>query len=374
MEWGGAPVDRGCLVKVDPEEPDEDAVRRAASALMKGGLVAFPTETVYGLGADAFNADAARRIFQVKGRPADNPLIVHVEGPEGLWRVASSVPEEAWRLVERLWPGPLTIVVPRDPIVPKVVTGGLETVAVRSPAHRVALKLIETANLPIAAPSANRSGRPSPTSGLDVLRDLDCSVDLILDAGETFFGVESTIIDFTRHPPVVLRPGPITPEDVERVIGVRPLVTPETRALSTPPRPLAPGMKYRHYSPDAHLALLDEPGAPPEGAARALACLAGRLQRGLGRTAILATDETAGEIQSRGLWRDVWRLGPRGDPIVAARRLYRLLRRLDEEGYRAAAVEAVNEEGIGLAVMNRLRKASSERYTLERALSLCPPH
>lgn len=363
-----------CVLRVDPDEPEEDAIRKAARALMRGGLVAFPTETVYGLGADALNAEATRRIFLVKGRPADNPLIVHVEGPEGLWRVALSVPEEAWKLVERLWPGPLTIVVPRDPIVPKVVTGGLETVAVRSPAHKVALKLIEMANLQVAAPSANRSGRPSPTTGLDVLRDLDCSIDLILDAGETFFGVESTIIDFTRHPPVVLRPGPITPEDIEQVIGVRPVVPPEARALSTPSRPLAPGMKYRHYSPDAHLALLDEPGAPPESAAYALACLAGRLQGELGKTAILATDETADEIKSRGLWRDVWRLGPRSDPIVAARRLYRLLRRLDDEGYRGAAVEAVNEDGIGLAVMNRLRKASSERYTLEGALSLCQPH
>ncbi len=362
----------GCVVRVDPERPEREALERAGEVIRRGGLVAFPTETVYGLGADAFNAGAAARIFEVKGRPPDNPLIVHVEGPEGLWSVAASVPEEAWRLVERLWPGPLTIVVPKDPAVPPVVTAGLPTVAVRSPAHRVALGLIEAAGLPIAAPSANRSGRPSPVTAQDVLEDLDCQPDLILDGGETFFGVESTIIDFTRDPPVVLRPGPIAPEDFERIAGVRPLVTPEARALATPERPLAPGMKYRHYSPDALVALLDGE-APPGEAAAMLHCLRRRLEEEHGKTAVIATEETLAEMKARGLARGEgeWSLGPRGDPLTAARRLYRLLRRLDQEGYAAAAVEGIQERGIGLAVMNRLRKAAAIRVTPEEAPRTC---
>ncbi len=363
-----------CLVKVDPERPEREALERAGDVLRRGGLVAFPTETVYGLGADALNPGASARIFKVKGRPPDNPLIIHVEGPEGLWSVASSVPEEAWRLVERLWPGPLTIVVPKDPGVPSVVTGGLPTVAVRSPAHRVALGLIEAAGVPVAAPSANRSGRPSPVTAQDVAEDLDCEVDLILDGGETFFGVESTIIDFTRDPPVVLRPGPIAPEDVERIIGVRPLVPPEARALATPERPLAPGMKYRHYSPDAQLVLV-EGSTNPREAAWALHCTRLWLENELGggaAVAVLASEESIEEMRRLGLARGgEWSLGPRRDPLIAARRLYKLLRRLDREGYRAGVVEGVVEEGIGLAVMNRLRKAASRRLAIGEALSLC---
>jgi len=359
-------------VRVDPERPDRRALEMAGEVIRRGGLVAFPTETVYGLGADALNAEASARIFRVKGRPPDNPLIVHVEGPEGLWSVASSVPEEAWRLVERLWPGPVTIVVPKDPAVPSVVTGGLPTVAVRSPAHRVALGLIEAAGRPVAAPSANRSGRPSPVTAEDVIEDLDCEVDLILDAGETFFGVESTIIDFTRDPPVILRPGPVTPEDVERIIGVKPLVAPEARALTVPERPLAPGMKYRHYSPDARIVLV-EGEAPPGDAARALHCARLHAEETLGgRAAVIASEETVREMRRLGLARgDEWSLGPRGDPLTAAKRLYRLLRRLDREGYEAGVVEGVREEGIGLAVMNRLRKAASQRLSPGEALTLC---
>ncbi|MCE4610735.1 MAG: threonylcarbamoyl-AMP synthase [Desulfurococcales archaeon] len=370
MQMTGSTPNRApppCVVKVDPEEPDKGVLDRAGSVIRRGGLVAFPTETVYGLGADAFNAEAAKRVFEVKGRPPDNPLIIHVASREDLWLVASSVPEEAWRLVERVWPGPLTIVVPRDPKVPKIVTGGLDTVAVRSPAHPVALGLIEASGTPIAAPSANRSGRPSPTTAEHVVEDLDCKVDLILDAGETFMGVESTIIDFTRDPPVLLRPGPYPIDEVEKILGVKVQVPIQARGLMEAERPLAPGMKYRHYAPETPVVLVDCPSSSLEDQAKALVSAAVNLSsRGLkvaigGPSEVLHLAMKLSPPATR--WRAVIDLGPVGRPEVAARRLFALLRSLDKMDVDVAVFAPVPERGIGLAVMNRLRKAASKRVS-----------
>ena len=347
-----------CLIyRVDPEDPDAAAIKAAARVVRSGGLVAFPTETVYGLGADSFNSDAVKRIFAVKGRPPDNPLIVHVGSLDEVWLVASSVPEEAWRLVERVWPGPLTIVVPKAPELPRVVTGGLDTVAVRSPAHPVALRLIAESGTPIAAPSANPSGKPSPTRGEHVIKDLDCKIDVILDAGETFMGVESTVIDFTRDPPVLLRPGAFPVEEVERIIGVKVKVLPESRGLASWDRPLAPGMKYRHYSPDTPLVLVDVDPSDRELVVSLVREEALRAASRGRRVAILASSNNVSEY--RGLGAQVLDLGPLENLAIVARRLFHALRSLDEMGVDVGIVEPFPERGVGLAIMNRLRKAST---------------
>ncbi|WP_131160024.1 L-threonylcarbamoyladenylate synthase [Aeropyrum pernix] len=355
----------GCeIYRLDPEKPDRRAIERAAEVLRRGGLVAFPTETVYGLGADALNPRAAAKIFEVKGRPPDNPLIVHVSSLE-MARTVAEILGKALRLVEKLWPGPLTLVLPRKPVVPDVVTAGLETVAVRMPAHKVALELVKAAGRPVAAPSANPSGKPSPTSGEHVIRDLDCMVDVILDAGETYFGVESTIIDLTRTPPVLLRPGPIPVDVLERLLGEKILVPPEARGVRAADRPLAPGMKYRHYAPDTPLILVDTSPGAVERVVEAAVREAARA-RGL-RVALVGPDELVDVValllRRRGVEpAAIFRLGPLADTTVAARRLFKTLRRIDELGsIDVAIVLPFPEKGIGLAVMNRLRKAASRR-------------
>jgi L-threonylcarbamoyladenylate synthase len=350
------------VLACSPDRVDAEVIGEAASVIRRGGLVAFPTETVYGLGADAFNGEAVRRVFTVKGRPPDNPVIVHLASPEDLWLVASSVPEEAWRLVERAWPGPLTIVVPRDPQVPSVVSGGLDTVAVRMPAHPVALSLIKAAGTPVAAPSANISGRPSPVTAEHVVRDLCDRIDVVIDGGETFMGVESTVVDFTRDPPVLLRPGPYPVEVIEKILGGRVVVTNQARGLVVADKPLAPGMKYRHYSPDTPLILVES--ADEASLARAVEEEAARILARGGRVAVIASEETRhlySGLEARGAI--VVTLGSRRDLPGVARRLYHALRRVDEMGVDAAIVEGYPEEGVGLAVMNRLRKAAVKRVT-----------
>ncbi|MEM4484268.1 MAG: L-threonylcarbamoyladenylate synthase, partial [Sulfolobales archaeon] len=209
------------IVRVDPLNIDLEKMREAADVIIRGGLVAFPTETVYGLGCDALNRDAARRVFEVKRRPVDNPLIIHVKDFDQLNLVAREIPEKAYKLIKRLWPGPLTLILPRRREIPLETTGGLDTVAVRSPAHPVALKLIELSERPIAAPSANISGRPSPTKAEHVIEDLYDSIDMIIDSGETLFGLESTIINILTSPPTLLRPGAYPVEVIEEILGER---------------------------------------------------------------------------------------------------------------------------------------------------------
>jgi len=348
------------VLKCSPDSLESSVLEEAARVIRRGGLVAFPTETVYGLGADAFNGEAVKRIFMVKGRPADNPVIVHIASLEDLGLVASSIPERAWSLAERVWPGPLTIVVPRNPRVPSAVSGGLDTVAVRMPAHPVALGLIREAETPIAAPSANPSGKPSPVTAEHVVRDLCGGIDLVIDGGETFMGVESTVIDLTRDPPVLLRPGPYPVDRIEEIIGARILVTDQARGLGAAERPLAPGMKYRHYSPDTPLILVESPDLESLASAVEAEALR-RLSSGM-RVAVIASEETRPTYSRLGrLGAIILTLGSRRDLPGIARKLYHALRRVDELGVDIAIVEGYPEDGIGLAVMNRLRKASTKR-------------
>jgi L-threonylcarbamoyladenylate synthase len=321
----------------------EEHIARAAAVIRAGGLVAFPTETVYGLGADALNEDAVRKIFLAKERPADDPLIVHIASASQLPKLARQIPQRAWDLIERFWPGPLTLVLPKTERVPTVTTGGLDTVAVRMPSHPVAKRLIELSAVPIAAPSANRFGRPSPTIAKHVWEDLHGRIDLILDGGPTPIGVESTVLDLTVDPPMVLRPGGVTLEELRAVLGdVQMLDAAHTEAAKR-----SPGTRSRHYAPRAQV-LLVEQGA----AEAALKELSGK------RVGVLVYLTRSLSVYGEGQGEVIIIQMPRSLKAYA-RRLFAVLRELDEQGVDVIVVEKLQERGLGRAIMDRLRRASS---------------
>jgi len=323
----------------------------AARLLRQGGLVGFPTETVYGLGADGFNPDAVRHIFTAKGRPQDNPLILHIPDVSWLGRCGTNVPPEAYRLAERFWPGPLTLVLPRAPGVPDVVTAGLETVGIRCPAHPVARALITAADTPVAAPSGNRSGRPSPTTAAHMLEDMDGRIDGIVDGGPCGVGVESTIVDLTVAPPRLLRPGGISLEALRDTLGEVDVDPALVRPLAEGERPRAPGMKYRHYAPNAPVTVVR--GTPDASAAWILE----RLGPSDG---VICFDECAPLFPCL-----VQCVGPARHPEVQARRLFDALRAFDHTQVVHIWAQCPDEAGIGLAVCNRLNKAAG--FQIEEA-------
>jgi len=340
------------VVKVDKERVELDKIRLAADIIKGGGLVAFPTETVYGLGADALNAEAVMKTFKAKMRPPDNPLIVHVAAKEEVYRLAMNVPNEADKLMNKFWPGPLTLVLKASEIVPKVTTAGLDTVAIRMPNHKVALSLVRESETPIVGPSANLAGKPSPTIAEHVLQDLAGKIDMILDAGSTEVGVESTVLDMTVHPPQILRPGGTTYEKLKGTLDqveLHPTVLPEREAPVTYPR--SPGMKYRHYAPNAKLILVE---GEPNAIKKKVRELANLYMKDGKRVGIMTTDENksaynAGVIRS---------LGSRRELTIIARNLFRILREIDEEKVDVIIAEGIPPKGLGLAVINRLKKAS----------------
>lgn len=318
------------IVRVDPEAPSEEPLSEAGAVLRAGGLVAFPTETVYGLGANACDAAAVRGIFAAKQRPADNPLIVHVDSLAAASEIVAWVSPLAQRLAETWWPGPLTIVLEADPALPTVTTGGLATVAIRIPAHPVARALLRAASVPLAAPSANRSGRPSPTTAQHVLDDLGDAVDMVVDGGPCTLGVESTVVDARGEAPIVLREGSVTRE----MLG---LLGPDADADHT----ASPGTRYRHYAPACKVELV----ATGDGVARAAALAsAGR------RVGLVGFSQAPAPVTTIAVMTDAEDL---------ARRLYSALRDAEDAGLDVVVVEAVAETGIGRAVMDRLRKAAA---------------
>ena len=326
-------------------ESDPNAVRDAAAILRRGGLLGIPTETVYGLGADALNEDAVSRIFLAKGRPQDNPLIIHVPDASWLERYCRSVPPAAYQLAERFWPGPLTMILPRRGIVPLRTTGGLETVGVRCPNHPVTLAIIEAAGVPIAAPSGNTSGRPSPTTAAHMIEDMDGRIDGIVDGGPCTVGVESTIIDLTVTPPRLLRPGGLPLESLRQVLGEVAVDKAVTGLLAAGERPRAPGMKYRHYAPHAPVTVVT---GEPERSAR-------RIQGLLSDTAgVICFDEYAplfpGHI--------IHKLGPAADKSAQARHVFDALRTFDGTDVTEIFAQCPDDGGLGLAVANRLKKAA----------------
>jgi L-threonylcarbamoyladenylate synthase len=330
----------------------------AAEHLRNGELVAFPTETVYGLGANALKADAVRKIFMAKGRPSDNPLIVHIADREDLMGLVLEIPTVAEKLMSCFWPGALTLVFRKSSIVPDVVTAGLDTVAVRMPVHPVALALIRLAGVPVAAPSANRSGRPSPTTAEHVRDDLDGRIPMIVDGGPCLMGMESTVLDVTVHPPMMLRPGAVTREMLESVIG-RIEVDP---ALSgSVDKPKAPGLKYAHYAPHAPMILFT--GAQEDVEARIVSEAIERIAQGK-RVGLLCTDESMGMYsgafaQTPGQERIIpLSAGCRAKPSTVAAGVFATLRLFDDLGVDVILSEGFTETGVGHAIMNRLRKAA----------------
>jgi L-threonylcarbamoyladenylate synthase len=340
------------ILKVNAENPDPAKIQTAAEIIKQGGLVAFPTETVYGLGADALNADAVLALFEAKKRPLDNPPIVHVASVSEVSRLVQDVPAKAELLMKTFWPGPLTLLFKHSSIVPSVTTAGLDTVAIRMPKHKVALALIKASGCPIAAPSANLAGKPSPTNAQHVYEDLNGRVDAIIDGGATNIGVESTVVDLTVDPPMLLRPGGTTFEALKQVLGDMKLHAFVEAEKELPLEKIrSPGMKHRHYAPKAEVILV-------EGSIEAVTCKIQELAnsywlKGI-KVGVLATDETQTAYKA-----DVVRsLGSRSNLPIIAQNLFRLLRDVDAENVGVILAEGVSSEGIGLAVMNRLRKAS----------------
>ncbi|MDD7370041.1 MAG: L-threonylcarbamoyladenylate synthase [Firmicutes bacterium] len=338
------------IQKVEKEHPDETVLKQAGEILKSGGLVAFPTETVYGLGGDGLNARSSEKIYAAKGRPSDNPLIIHISDMESLDRIVSYVPEKARKLAEKYWPGPLTMIFQKSEEVPLETTGGLDSVAVRMPSHETARMLIRYGGGYVAAPSANTSGRPSPTKASHVIEDLNGKVEMILDGGEVGIGLESTIVDFTEEIPVILRPGYINQEMLEEVLGqVR--MDKGLLITDTGIRPKAPGMKYRHYAPKAQLTII-------EGNTEAVVqeinrrCQDGEAA-GL-RAGVIGTDETVSAYHAQ----VVKSIGTRQDEESIARHLFGILREFDEEKVDMIFSESFETPRMGQAIMNRLLKAA----------------
>ena len=323
-------------------QADDASIRRAAALLRAGELVAFPTETVYGLGADALNGEAAARIFAAKGRPADHPLIAHIAGESGLAGLIALEPCACARaLMRAFWPGPMTLIFPKSPRVPREVTAGLDTVAVRMPSHPVARALIRAAQTPIAAPSANRSGRPSPTTAAHVLEDMEGRIPLILDGGPCEVGLESTVVDVTGARPRILRPGGVTLEMLEGVVGDVDVDEGVLHQLQAGSQARSPGMKYKHYAPKGEVTIVTGPRAAQE--------IARLYDAADGRAAILAFSQADYGA------RRVYRLKNAPGELFAA------LRQLDEDGMETIYAEDVPTTGVGLAVMNRLMRAAAFR-------------
>jgi L-threonylcarbamoyladenylate synthase len=331
---------------------DEAGIFAAAAALAAGGLVAFPTETVYGLGGDALSPAAVARIFAAKGRPAEDPLIVHLAAMAELPRVTAQLAPRAALLAERLWPGPLTLILPRGPAVPLAVTAGRETVAVRLPAHPVARALIAAAGTPIAAPSANRFGHTSPTSAAHVLADLDGRIDIVLDGGPTTIGVESTVLDLSGPVPTLLRPGGVSLEALRDLLGE---VAVGGRAAEGGGQ-IAPGLLDRHYAPDSALHLCV---GPPERCRAWLREQAAAHMAAGRRVGLLLPDEDLAGLADLGA--DVESLGPAGEPATVARRLYAALRALDARRPDLILARDLGEGGIARAIGDRLRRAAAGR-------------
>ncbi len=323
-----------------PEEAD-----LAADLLRQGGLVGIPTETVYGLGANGLDPAAVERIFLAKGRPQDTPLILHIPGPEDLETYCRDIPPQAMDLAREFWPGPLTIILKRNPLVPDVVTAGLDTVGMRCPAHPVCRAILRAARVPVAAPSGNLSGRPSPTTAAHMLADMDGKIDAIVDGGPCQVGVESTIVDLTVSPPRLLRPGGISLEQLEQVLGEVAVDRAVRRQLEEGEKPRAPGMKYRHYAPKAPLTVVN---GPPERTAEYIAAQAGP------GSGVLCFQEYLDRFPGR----IVRSLGPAGDAGEQARRVFDALRAFDDTPAQQLWAQGVDEHGVGLAVANRLNKAA----------------
>ena len=342
------------MIQIDPINIDQEKIKEAGELIAEGELVAFPTETVYGLGGDALRPDASAKIYAAKGRPSDNPLIVHVADFADLEKIAKKVPPQAKRLADAFWPGPLTMIVWKNDKVPYTTTGGMDTVAVRMPNYEVALELIRKSGCLIAAPSANTSGRPSPTEASHVAEDLDGKIAMIVDGGPVGIGIESTIIDLTEQVPMVLRPGYITVEMLEEVLQEKVIMDPGIVASDDITKPKAPGMKYKHYAPKAEMIIVD---GQQDAVVEKINELVGQAKSQGKKVAVIATEENKDYYQSD----VVLCIGKRADEDSIAKHLYSILRECDELSVDAIYSECLQTPRIGQAIMNRLLKAAGHQ-------------
>lgn len=322
-----------------------DQIEPAAQILRRGGLLGIPTETVYGLGADGLNSEAVRRIFQAKGRPQDNPLILHIPSVDCLGEYCKEIPLAAFQLAGQFWPGPLTLILKRREIVPDIVTAGMDTVGMRCPDHRITRAILTAAGRPVAAPSGNTSGRPSPTTAAHMLEDMDGKIDGIVEGGPCSVGVESTILDLTEQPPRLLRPGGITLEQLRAVLGAVSVDQAVTRSLEPGERPRAPGMKYRHYAPKAPVTVVRGE------AAQSARYICRRLGAGDG---VICFSEFTSLFEGH----LVESIGPLQDEAEQARRLFDALRYFDGTKAERIWAQCPSDTGLGLAISNRLNKAA----------------
>ncbi|MGN0161154.1 MAG: L-threonylcarbamoyladenylate synthase [Lachnospiraceae bacterium] len=336
----------------DADVTNKEIYEEAGKILKDGGLVAFPTETVYGLGADAMNPQASAKIYAAKGRPSDNPLIIHIADVDALNDLCEEVPKKALLLAKKFWPGPLTMVLRKKENVPKTTTGGLDTVAIRMPNHPVALELIRTSGVYVAAPSANLSGRPSPTRAEHVLQDMDGRIEMILDGGSVEIGIESTIVDLTEEEPVILRPGYITREMLSEVVGPVSIDPAVALGVKKDVKPKAPGMKYRHYAPRGELVIVESCEA--QKAVAAINALVQKSKEEGKITGVLTTDENREFYQAD----HILSVGSRDSEISISSHLFDVLRKFDDLGTEAIYSEGFSRENVGYAIMNRLMKAA----------------
>lgn len=342
------------LIKIKGDGSDRDSIRAAGEIIREGGLVAFPTETVYGLGGNALSPGSSRKIYAAKGRPSDNPLIVHICRWEDIYKIADPVPEEARKLAESFWPGPLTMILKKTDAVPEETTGGLDTVAIRFPSDRTAQALIDAAGGFVAAPSANLSGRPSPTLAQYVWEDMDGRIEMILDGGEVGIGLESTIVDLTGEEPMILRPGYVTKEMLQNVLE-RVDVDKTILNAGCRLRPRAPGMRYKHYAPKGSLTIVE---GGPEAVMAAICEKSRRAGENGEKVGIIATDESSERYRADSRADSIKSVGSRTDEDAVGRSLYRILREFDDEEITVIYSESFSDSGFGQAIMNRLLKAA----------------
>ncbi|MBS4959813.1 MAG: threonylcarbamoyl-AMP synthase [Clostridiales bacterium] len=339
----------------DPAHPDNSVIEKAAGILQQGGLVAFPTETVYGLGGNGLDVTACKKIYAAKGRPSDNPLILHIADVKDLDRIVKYIPEKAKPVIDHFWPGPVTLIFPKADCVPLEITGGFPSVAVRFPSNEIARLVIRKSGLPIAAPSANSSGKPSPTRASHVAYDLNGKIDMIIDGGPTQWGLESTILDVTCDPPMILRPGAVTKEMLEAILG--PISVDPTVLKKPEPgmKPKAPGMKYTHYSPQAQVILVK--GELDLVSKKINELTKEQIKKGI-RVGIMATEQT----KDRYPLGQVLIVGNRQHPETIGANLFKMLRKFDYLGVDIVYSEVFDETGEGAAIMNRLNKAAGYHY------------
>ncbi|MGQ0606567.1 MAG: L-threonylcarbamoyladenylate synthase [Candidatus Nitrosotenuis sp.] len=337
------------ILKINPKNPQVRLIRQAAKTIKSGRVVAFPTETVYGLGANALDTVSVGKIFEAKGRPSDNPLIVHISDVADIGMLADHIPSVAYDLIDRFWPGPLTLVLKKSKIVPRIVTGGLDTVAIRMPKNKIAQALIKEARVPIAAPSANVAGRPSPTTSKHVVDDLSGRISMIIDGGSTKIGIESTVIDVSTKTPILLRPGSVTLEQLQEIIDkirIHPIIhDKKTKSIHR-----APGMKYRHYSPNAKIILVE---GPRNKVNFKMLQLLHHYKKQRKRVGVMSTERNF--IKS-----DMTKfIGSSFDAIAA--NLFKSFREFDSEKIDIVLAQGITHKGLGFGIMNRLGKAAYKK-------------